>query len=356
MPLLFPLLHLLACGGDIAPVDNDDLVDTGAMPVCGRVRGTGGVLLYQDDATVVRTPKESPRAEEVGTGIAGPFDGEGRDWLVAVGGKVLRTDDAGCNWSAQGTLGSGDWALTTSADLARVYAFDRGSGRGAWSEDAGASWTSFDAGQAFAGEVSVDLTSAGTLRGVQGRGLVESLDGGATWSVTGALPATMGALRGSARAGETLAWVAGEGGAGGTVDGGAAWTNTFDAGDASRVVLASDDPARVWLLATTTDGLLATWTAGGTTDGARPTWDRALDEAQAPIAQGAPIWPIPGSPTKALSMHGPVTNDAGETAVNLYIMEAGVGTRTVRVGTFRAINDVRFGSDRWVAAVTPSGD
>jgi hypothetical protein len=41
--------------------------------------------------------------------------------------------------------------------------------------------------------------------------------------------------------------------------------------------------------------------------------------------------------------------------VNLYLMEAGVGTRTVRVGTFVGVNDLAFGADRWLAAVHPAG-
>ena len=111
---------------------------------------------------------------------------------------------------------------------------------------------------------------------------------------------------------------------------------------------------RTWAVARGTDGLLGIWsTDGATADtaGALPDWQRVLDEAIAPISEQARIWPLPNDADRALSSYGPTSNAAGEPAVNLYLLEAGAGSRTVRVGTFTGIQDVAFGADRWFAAV-----
>jgi hypothetical protein len=366
MPVLAlaPLFGLLACGGDISP--GGEALDTAigsGFPVCGRVNGTGGIMLYQQDATLVRTPAEPPGAAEVGSAVAGPLDSEGLSWRAIVGGRVLASEDAGCSWAPLGTIAGGaDWALRAGggSDAPRLYAFDRNSGSLARSTDAGASWTALDAGESFLGVPQVDPSNGDVLRGVQPRGVVTSADGGESWQLSGALPAGERAPAHAAVAPGLLdtIWVAGPGGAWRSQDGGAAWTRTYEAGDGDHVAIAADDPTRVWLLAYAANGLLATWTTGeggDTPSGRLLNWDRALDEAQAPLTAKARIWPIPGSPGRALAAHGPVENSSGDAAVNVYVMEAGVGTRTVRVGTFVGVNDLAFGEDRWIAAVLPAG-
>ena len=359
---MLALLPLLACGGSVAPTVKDDTADTADSPVCGRVRGTGGVLLYQEDATVVRTPADTPQPTETGTGIAGPLDDAGLQWMAVVGGRVFLSEDAGCNWEPRGSLPpDGDWALrgARTDTGARVYAFARATGAIARTDDLGRSWEAFDADGTFVGVPVVAAADPERLRGVQARGVVTSTDGGASWTVTGTLPPGMSAPRGAdVWAGDLdTVWVAGPGGAWESNGGGAGWQQRYDAGDAYNVAVMPDEGTGAWVLARTTDGLLATWSwDGDAADSGEtvPSWDRALDEVQAPIVESSPLWPIPGEPTRALSAHGPVTSNAGDPAVNLYLMEGGTGTRTVRVGTFVGIRDLGFGDDRWLAVVTPA--
>ena len=120
MPRPLPFLLLLtACAGDlITDTVVGDGTDTSA-PVCGRVRGTNGVLLYQDDGTTVRAPVDPPTEATRGTGVTGPLDASGLVWAAVVNGRVFTSQDAGCNWTGVGNLpGTADWALrgTMTAD------------------------------------------------------------------------------------------------------------------------------------------------------------------------------------------------------------------------------------------------
>ncbi len=351
------LLVLTACAGDLITKDPTvDSADAGP-PVCGRVRGTNGVVLYQDDGTTVRAPVDPPTAATRGTGVAGPLDASGLVWAAVVNGQVLTSQDAGCNWTAVGNLPStGDWALrgAATADGTRLLAIDRASSAVAWSTDLGVSWTTGDAGGSFVGVPRLDASDALHVVGVQARGVVESTDGGASWQVVGALPIDGAGVHGADADAANLdvVFIGGAGGAWVTQDGGAGWSQVLDLPSTRAVAMGLE--GRMWAVARGTDGLLGIWSSDGTTAdtaGALPDWQRVLDEAIAPLSEDARLWPIPSDPGRALSSFGPTTNASGDPAVNLYLLEAGAGSRTVRVGTFTGIQDVAFGADRWFAAV-----
>ncbi len=358
MPRPLPFLVLLtACAGDlITDTVVGDGTDTSA-PVCGRVRGTNGVLLYQDDGTTVRAPVDPPTEATRGTGVTGPLDASGLVWAAVVNGRVFTTQDAGCNWTGVGSLpGTGDWALrgATTADDTRLLAIDRASSAVGWSTDLGVSWTNGDAGGTFVGVPEIDATDPLHVVGVQGRGVVESTDGGATWQVVGGLPVEGTQVYGADVDGANPAglMVGGAGGAWTTTNSGADWNQVLDLQNTRAVAMGGE--GQMWAVARGTDGLLGIWSTDGSTAdtaGTLPDWQRVLDEAIAPISEQARLWPLPDDADRALSSFGPTTNSAGEPAVNLYLLEAGAGSRTVRVGTFTGIQDVAFGADRWFAAV-----
>ncbi len=350
---LFPLLA--ACGGSAAPIV--EIPDEPDPTVCGRIRGTSSILLYQDGGTTVRTPLEAPEESDVGTAVVSLWDELQRDWLAVARGRVLQSEDAGCTWSQIGTLStSGTWALrsTRTDDGVRLWAFDRRSGATATSSDGGRSWEAHDAGEPFVVIPVVSAADPMRLRGVQARGVVTSTDGGVTWTVTAALPeGVMFPSGGDVRALDPDALLlAAPGGAWSSSDGGTTWDDLYDNGDAYTAVWHPTDPNARWLVARGSDSALGVWAwTLNDTDPRGGTWSRVLDELQLPVDTAMRIWPLPDDPAGALSSFGPTTNDAGEPAGNLYLLRTDATTRTVRVGTFTRIHDIAFRDDRWLAAV-----
>lgn len=340
------LLTLAACDGGEDDLPNGS-GDTGGLPVCGRVDGTTGVLLYQDRGDTIRTPREAADPAARTTGVAGPLDEGELSYVSVTNGQVLASADAGCNWEYAGSLpGDGDWALLAGGP--RVYAFDRAAARGARSDDGGASWTALTTTDTFTGLPTVDPGDAERLRGVTSAGqVVASGDGGATWSALGAMPLDSGTPRSAAVAADDAdtVLVGTDVGAWLSRTGGASWEMVFE-GDVSSVAISPDDAQVLFLVGPSTDGTLAVWrTANGGGD-----WARLVDATQVTLPAGVPLWPLPGDPNVVLSGTG-IVNDDGNAALALYIMEAGVGTHTSSVETWDSLEQLVFASDRWVAAV-----
>ncbi len=336
---VLPLALVLAgCSGDVERIQDTDSGDTG-LPVCGRVRGTTGVLLYQDGGDTIRSPVDAADTSKVTTGIAGPLDDAGLAWVTVTDGRVYASEDAGCNWDAVGTLpASGDWALLAAGT--RVYAFDRLSAEGAWSDDLGAGWTAFSTGEAFVGLPAVDPADTSRLRGVQARGVVTSFDAGSSWSVGGTLPTTPTAAAVSTSDLDRLA-VGSGGGAWTSLNGGASWSQDWTLGAVGSVALHPDD-GTLFLVGVGADANLAVWRADG---------ERLGDVTQVEFPSDLPLYPLPGSPGVVLAGHGPVPNGDGDPSLALYRFTVGEGVHTVRIATFAHMNQLAFGPDRWAAAV-----
>jgi hypothetical protein len=337
------LLLLLACTDDPYVLDTS-VTDTG-VPECGRVRGTRAVLLYQDDGSTVRSPIETPTTADLATGVAGPVIDD-RTYVAALGASTIRSYDGGCNWETGGTLPTGDWRLLGAG--ARVYAFDATAARGAWSEDAGLTWTPFDTVEPFIGLPVVDAGDPSRLRGLQSRGIVTSSDGGDTWSVGAALPAELAtpAAGGLLSTNLDLAIIGGATGAWRSQNAGVSWTQVLT-GDVRAAVFHPDDTAV--LFAQETDDAGVATVLRSADSGA--TWARVVDSSQIELASAPSLWPVPGNPLQALSAFGPRYNEnTASTGVNLYLITGGEGTRTTFVSGWTGIRQLAFGGDRWVAA------
>ncbi len=349
LPLLVPLLVPLLGGGctdkDYA-LDSGEADDTG-IDECGRLRGTEGVLLYQEDGNTVRSPLETPNNTDVTTGVAGPL-GDDRTYVAVVSGRAIRTEDGGCNWERMGSLPAGEWKLLGAG--ARVYAFDTLSSAGARSDDFGASWSAFDAVEAFVGGIPVvDDADPARLRGLQARGVVTTSDGGETWSAGAALPTGASVLGDSDvfPGNLDIAVLGAANGAWYTNNAGTSWTSIGT--DAVSAIAIHPDDADV-VFATTTDAEAVTTVSRSADSGA--TWSRLTDSTQVALPTTPALWPVPGDSTRALSAFGPVYNENTESdGVNLYVMQNGEGTRTVFVGTWFHLHQITFGADRWVAAM-----
>ena len=340
------LLVLSGCNNEPFKLDTGDTADTGLVQ-CGRIRGTEAVLMYQDGGTTVRSPLEAPDAADLASGIAGPLGDPGT--YVAIGAtRALVSLDYGCNWEAQGALPAGDWRARAAG--ARVYAFDMASAAGARSDDLGLTWAPFDAVEPFIGVPVVDTTNPERLRGLQARGVVTSSDGGETWSVGAGLPPELtGPTDGDIAAGNTdIAVVGGGNGAWRTDNGGTSWAPVLPDVAVTALAIHPDDPAVVFAQATDAEGV---HTISRTADSGA-TWARQVDSAQIPLSTSPELWPVPGDTGRALTAYGPVFNEnVGADGLNLYILAAGEGTRTVFVGTWFHLNQGAFGEDRWMAAV-----
>jgi hypothetical protein len=344
--LLVPLLALLGCTDKGFTLDTGDLVDTG-VPQCGRVRGTEGILLYQDDGNAIRSPVDAPDAVDNTTGVAGPL-GDDRTYVAVTNGRALQSLDGGCNWDAVGNLPAGDWRLVAAGS--RVYAFDAASAAGARSDDLGVSWTAFDAVEAFVGEQPVvDAADTARLRGLQARGVVTSSDGGESWSVGAALPAEATNLADADLSPGNLdvAVLAAGNGAWRTENAGTSWS-PIGTDATSAVAIHPDDGAVVFATMTDADALTTIYRSADSGG----TWSRLVDSTQVVLPTGPALWPVPGNTLQALSAEGPLYNENTETdGVNVYIVTGGSGTRTSFVGTFFRVHQFAFGDDRWVAAV-----
>lgn len=340
-PLLL-LLPLVACSGS-----SDAIYETGAdsgLPVCGRVRGTSGVLLYEDEGTTVRSPAEEPDATSVTTGVAGPLDADGLMWLAVTDGRVIQSVDAGCNWDTAGYLPAGDWALRLAGT--RAYAFDRASGAGAYSADSGASWTPFDAGAPFFGLPAPTPADPVVLTGVQARGVVASTDSGATWSVKGEIPSSIGTLQAAAVDGAGVVFVAGSEGLAASSDSGLVFTDLRVDADVTSLAVHPDTSDVIFYIATDATDMRSIWrlSVGGTPE-------RLVDETQLAFASDMPLYPLPGDTSAVLAGYGPVPNNEDVDSLALYTMRVGEGAKTVRLTTFFQMHQLAFGPDRWVAAV-----
>ncbi|MDP2304504.1 MAG: hypothetical protein Q8P18_00585 [Pseudomonadota bacterium] len=342
--LLAPLL--VACSDKTYSIDTGEPLDTGVMQ-CGRVRETEGILLYQEDGNVVRSPLESPNATKITTGVAGPL-GDDRTYVAVTDGRAIQTVDGGCNWEDVGNLPSGDWRLLGAG--ARVYAFDTLTSSGARSDDFGGSWSAFDAGEPFLGGTPVvDPADPARLRGLQSRGVVTSTDAGETWTAGAALPpgATNPADADVFSTNLDVAVLGAASGAWHTADAGASWT-PIGTDAVSAIALHPDDPAV--LFATTTNTEAVTTVSRSADSGL--TWSRLVDSSQVTLPTGPVLWPVPGDSLQVLSAFGSIYNENTEVdGLNLYVITGGAGTRTVFVGTFFHLNQLAFGADRWVAAV-----
>lgn len=344
------LALLLACSGGGSTVDSTFGDDTG-LTECGRLRGATGVLMYTEDATVVHAPTEPPEPDRYTTGVAGPL-GDGVTWLAVDAGRVLQSTDSGCNWDQVGALpGDGWWQLLTAGD--RVYAIDRDSGQGARTDDAGRTWTPFDAGEVFVGLPTVSAADPAWLRGYQSRGVVTSFDGGDSWSVTGAGPESA-VVAAAVHPGDPDRIVVG------TVDGvklsttgGGSWSDvteglTEDAGApgvrGSAVAVHPDDADVLFALSQDGSGV---YTLHRSAD-AGASWSRMADSDQVHLGEQSPLWPLPGAPGRVVSAYGSSVDDYG---LDLYVSEVGVGTRTIHIGSYYGMTGMAFGPDRWIASV-----
>ncbi|MFZ5478417.1 MAG: WD40/YVTN/BNR-like repeat-containing protein [Myxococcota bacterium] len=337
-------LALVACNGKDYAYETGDSAVTG-IGVCGKVRGTTGVLMYQyaGDQLTVLPPEDSPDESDVTTGVAGPFGDH--TYLAVTDGGVIRSDDAGCNWEPAGSLPPGDWGLVQAGD--RVYAFDRDSDAGARSDDLGLSWSAFLTSEAFVSLPVADAANPDRLRGVQARGVVTTDDAGESWPVQdGSLPDGLTPVSASASPGdlEQLA-VAGAGGVWRSANGGTSWDQIFVTGDAYSVAIHPDDATYTFAFGRDTDGLLSGWRHDGT------DWAKLVTEAQIDMAEGMEIWPVPGNTAQAVSAYGPVPNNDDEPSLALYVMTVDEGTKTTRVTMYYHLHQLVFGPDRWVGAV-----
>lgn len=339
--LLAPLLA--ACTG--SPSGGGHVFDSDTGSVCGRVRGSNGILLYEDGGDTVRVPTEAPSTTIRTTGVAGPV-GAGNRYVAISGGTVIASEDGGCNWEDVGSLpASGAWSLLAGGD--DVYAFDAASSAGAVSSDGGASWTPFDTVQAF---VNVPAYAGGRLRGVQARGVVTSDDKGASWSLTEGLPFTpaTGAAN-PAQLDDVV--IGGPTGVAVSHTGGTTWEDVsatlIGASDgavsAVQVAASPADPSVLFALSDDAGGLR---TVQRTADGGA-TWTRLGDSAQVTLGDDARLYPLPDDATTVISNSG-VPADA---KLNLYRITAGAGIHTVSLGGYLSMPQLVVQGDRWVAAV-----
>lgn len=342
-PIALLLLPLFACTG--SPAGSSHVFDSDTGSVCGRVRGSSGILLYENGGDTVRVPTEAPSTTVRTTGVAGPVGAAGA--VVAVtGGTVLASADGGCNWDDVGSLpATGVWSLVAGG--ADVYAFDGLTGAGAVSADGGASWTPFDTVEPF---LNPPAFADGRLRGVQARGVVTSDDRGVTWTLTDGLPFTP--VTGAANpALLDLVVIGGPTGVAVSHTGGTTWEDVSATlvGVADGVVSAvqvAPSPADAAVLFALTDDADGLRTVQRSADGGA-TWDRLGDSAQVTLGDDARLYPLPDDATTVLSNSG-VPADA---KLNLYRITAGAGIHTVSLGGYLAMPQLSVEGDRWVAAV-----
>lgn len=319
--------------------------DSDTAGVCGRVRGSSGILLYEEGGDDLHAPTEAPSTTAKTTGVAGPV-GDATTMVGVTAGMVMMSTNTGCDWEQTGNLPStGDWALVAGGD--DVYAFDRLTGAGAVSSDLGASWTPFDTVEPF---VDPPTFAGGRLRGVQARGVVTSEDKGATWTLNGAAPFVP-------HGGDVspsnldLVTVAGETGIFISHTGGASWDDVSAklVGHSDGTVIGlrvAASPASDDVLFAITDGADGTRTFQRSID-AGANWDRLGDSTQVSIGDDARLYPAPDDATMVLSSSAILADNK----LNLYRITAGEGTHTVGVGGYLAMPQLSIQPERWVAAV-----
>jgi len=340
------LLALLACNPDKDDPTVTISDDTGVE--CGRVRGTSYAVMIADGTTLV-APVAAPDATSRAMSVAGPLS-DGFTWVLAVDGQTFASTDGGCNWESVGGLpAANDWSFTLAGD--RVYAFDRGSGAGARSDDAGSSWTPFDAGEAFIGKPTADAADPERLRGLQSRGVVTSTDGGTTWTAVGVFPE-----------GATDAWVhpanldvlaaATPAGIFYTRGGGVSWDDvsatlpqdaTTPGVSGLRVAIHPDDDNRLFALSEDSTGLI---TLSMSADHGA-TWTRIVDSTGITLDASTLLRPTPGNVDQVI---GAYATSAESLGTNLYTATAGAGARTLHFGTWFNVRELVVTPDRWMLA------
>ncbi len=348
-PLLVALPLALSAGCTGKSTDLTHSFDSDTAGICGRVRGShGGVLRYQSGGDDLHAPTEAPSTSTKTTGVAGPV--AGATGMIAVyGGQVMSSVDTGCNWSDTGNLpATGDWALVAAGD--RVYAFDRASSAGAWSDDVGGSWTPFDTLQPFVDPPTIDV-STGRIRGVEAAGVATSDDSGATWAIAGSLPFT--AVAGSVNpANLDQVAIAGEGGVQTSHTGGTTWDDVsstlygIESGPVAgvRVGLSPADPNVIYAI---TDGSDGTRTFQHSGDGGL-SWDRMGDSTQVVIGDDARVYPSPDDPAVMLSSS--FVSDSSK--MNLYVLTFGSGIHNVSVAGYTTMQQIAMMGDVWLASVS----
>lgn len=342
---MFSLALVSACTGK--GDTSGHTFDSDTAGVCGRVRGATGILLYDDLGDTLHAPTDAPSTTTKTTGVAGPVGGP-TGMAAVYGGNVLISSDTGCNWTEAGGLPArGDWALVAAGD--RVYAFDRASGSGAWSDDLGDSWTPFDTSQPFVDTPTWD--GANRLRGIQTRGVVTSEDGGATWTLAGTPPFSPSGGSVSPTNLDVVV-IAGEEGLAISHTGGATFEDIsttlvgIESGPVAglRAVTSPADDNVIFAITDATDG---TRTIQRSVDGGA-SWDRQGDSTQITIGDDARLYPMPMDSTMVLSS----SFVAADNKMNLYRITAGDGIHSVGVGGYTTMQQIAIMDDRWVAAVS----
>lgn len=347
LPSTLAALALAACTGKSS--DNSHIFDSDTAGVCGRVRGSsGGILRYEGGGDDLHAPTETPSTEVKTTGVTGPV--AGASGMIAVqGGQVLSSVDTGCNWTETGNLpATGDWALAAAGD--RVYAFDRLSSDGAYSDNLGDSWAPFDTAEPFVDPPVVDLGS-GRIRGVQARGVVTSDDAGASWALAGDPPFPP---RGGSVSASNLdiVVIAGDGGVQFSHTGGSTWD------DVSTTLVGIEDgpvagvrvgvsPVDDDVLFAITDGTDGTRTIQHSVDGGL-AWNRLGDSTQITIGDDARVYSAPTDPTQMLSSS--FVPDSNK--LNLYRITVGEGIHAVGVGGYTTMQQIAMMDDVWLAGVS----
>lgn len=351
---LVSLAFLVACpettGDKVGTLDSGDVV-------CDRVHGARGVVRYgyddagtpasEDDEWSVHFPDTAPDGVTKTTGVGGPLlDGE--SYAAIFGGRLLISSDAGCNWDDQGGVlpSTGDWRIFTANGT--LYAFDRASSAGAFSEDDGASWTATDASEPFIGLPVADPSIPGKLRGVQARGVVSTDDRGVNWYVSGTVPA--GTVTGAAvwSGGLDSIIVATVDGVSVSRTGGNSWDEAgaalIAAGIApARVAIHPSNADQLWVSGTDDNGGIIESSADGGT-----TWSLVAAQRNIDLDLSAELWPDPNEADVLLSHFDSAEGDGTVVMYRLF----GGNIESHKVSTYRGMSDIAFLDDGgWIAGV-----
>ena len=158
--------------------------DTWIVPTCAIIEGTAAVTFTADEGATLTPTQETIQ----GIGYTGLAALDTPNTLLAEHkGSLLRSTDAGCTWSAIGTLQGGLFKLT-AAPGGRAYAWVD-NGEAFYRIDADGTSTLLDTPASAIVGVGVDAADGLHLRIGHATGAVsDSVDGGVTWTKQG-LPA-----------------------------------------------------------------------------------------------------------------------------------------------------------------------
>lgn len=344
-----------AAAGGCPTATSSNAYDTGPRGwTCDRVHDNDGLVMWDgeafaalEDAITGIGPNRSPDYAR-NTGIAGPFDEDALVYMAVEDGTAMLTEDGGCYWDEKGRLtAGGDWRLLVGGD--RAYAVDMATGTWAVSSDMGASWAPTPIGGVPAGLPVVDAADPKRVRAVTDAGVMTTTDGGATWSMTAALPpGTVDPASSAALASnlDTLMLTA-DNQLYQSSDGGLGWAPAgldLDAHEAlGTVAMHPDDPAiRYVVLVGADGGALAKSTDGGA------TWDTLLEPRQIDISAGSIVAPLAGEPLVVLTSFG------DSEKIYLSVTRAGVGIKTYSFGSYTVLSQLALGPRWWLGAVYPA--